>query len=36
MKKRSKSPQNKMAFGTNGAMITYKLNIEIPYTLLAN
>lgn len=26
----------KMAFDTNGAIITYKLNIETPYNLLAN
>lgn len=25
-----------MAFDTNGAIITYKLNIETPYNLLAN
>lgn len=31
-----KSPQNKMAFDTNGTIITYKLNIETPYNLLAN
>ena len=36
VKNEEKSPQNKMAFDTNGAIITYTLNIETPYNLLAN